>query len=242
MPSQPLLALALSDVGHVSPRRIGNSIQNVIKAVLFDFGGVVTTSPFDAFVAYEHANDLPAGLIRRINSTNPDHNAWAALERGEVTIAEFCARFEAEALALGHRVSGHAVVDCLSGEVRPRMVSAIDRIKAADLLVACLTNNFRADSDRDPRKADARPAAAEAMAMFHYVIESSLVGVRKPESEFYRKALAIVGIDATEAVFLDDLGINLKPARAMGMTTIKVVDPDDALSELGDVLGFAVTG
>jgi putative hydrolase of the HAD superfamily len=204
----------------------------VIKAVLFDFGGVVTTSPFDSFAAYELGNGLPAGLIRAINSTNPDRNAWASLERGEVGVDEFCVRFEREALAVGHRVSGRAVLDLLGGEVRTSMVEAIGAIRSAGLLAACLTNNFRSGAEPGPRS-----DVAKVMAMFDHVVESSVVGVRKPEPAFYRKALAIIGIGAAEAVFLDDLGINLKPARVMGMTTIKVVDPDLALGELGRLLG-----
>ena len=199
---------------------VGNSIRSVIKAVLFDFGGVVTsTSPFDAFATYEEANGLPIGLVRDINATNPDDNAWAKLERSDVDTDGFAELFEAEAAARGHRVDGRAILGLLSGEVRPAMVDAIRRIKHAGYLTACLTNNFRSRDGADPR-----PDTAVVMAMFDHVTESSLVGIRKPEPEFYRRALAALGIDAAEALFLDDLGINLKPARAMGMTTIKVLE------------------
>lgn len=217
---------------------VGNSIGFVKKAVLFDFGGVVTTSPFEAFSRYEADNGLPDGLIRTINSTNPDHNAWAKLERSEVDSVGFAELFEAEAAALGHRVDGRAVIGLLSGSVRPVMVEAIRRVVDAGFATACLTNNFRSRSGgatTDP----AKPAeAAKVMAMFDHVIESSVVGIRKPEPAFYERALEALGIEAADAVFLDDLGINLKPARAMGMTTIKVGDPILALRQLEAVIGL----
>lgn len=212
---------------------VGNSIRSVIKAVLFDFGGVVTTSPFDAFATYEEANNLPLGLVRDINSTNPDDNAWAKLERSDVDADGFAELFEAEAAALGHAVDGRAILGLVSGEIRPAMVEAIRRIKDAGYKIACLTNNFR------PREgATARPDTAAVMAMFDHVTESSLAGIRKPEPEFYRRALAAIDTEAGDAVFLDDLGINLKPARAMGMTTIKVIDETQALTDLEAILGL----
>ncbi len=210
----------------------------MIKAVLFDFGGVVTSSPFEAFARYETDNGLPPDLIRTINSTDPDDNAWAKLERNDVDADGFARLFEAEALALGHTVSGHAILDCLAGRVRPAMVAAITAIKDAGFAVACLTNNFAPRSSGDQPRSE----AAEAMALFDVVVESSVVGIRKPEPGFYTIALEQLGVEATEAVFLDDLGINLKPARAMGMTTIKVVGAEQALAELSGVLGLNLNG
>ncbi|MDH3249991.1 MAG: HAD-IA family hydrolase [Acidimicrobiia bacterium] len=217
------------------------------RAVFFDFGGVVLTSPFEAFERYERAHGLPVGFIRAVNSTNPDDNAWARLERNEVGVDGFVPLFEAEAEALGHRVDGYAVITMLAGTVRPVMVDAIDTIGAAGLTTACLTNNFAgsesddADSDRRPidrRTQEEKAAVAAALERFDFIVESSVVGVRKPEPDFYRRALDLAGVEPTEVVFLDDLGVNLKPARAMGMSTIKVVDPIDALTELGDLLGL----
>ena len=209
----------------------------MIKAVLFDFGGVVTTSPFEAFARYERDRGLPDGLIRSINATNPDDNAWAKLERSDVDPDGFAQLFEAEARARGHEVDGHAVLGLLSGDIRPRMVGAIGRITELGLATACLTNNFRsAGSARTPHDVG-HPERERVMAMFDHVIESSVIGIRKPEPAFYSRALEALAIAPSEAVFLDDLGINLKPARAMGITTIKVVDPDEALAELGQVLG-----
>ena len=216
------------------------------RAVFFDFGGVVLTSPFQAFERYERENGLPVGLVRMINSTNPHNNAWAKMERGEVGIDGFVKLFAAEAAALGHQVDGYAIIDMLAGKVRPPMVEAIRRIKAAGLLTACLTNNFNdqghANEDQPSfRRAGSRTEAEaaevkEVLSMFDHMVESSVVGVRKPEPEFYLKALALAQVDPTDTIFLDDLGINLKPARAMGMTTIKVVDPTVALAELQELI------
>jgi putative hydrolase of the HAD superfamily len=216
----------------------------VIRAVLFDFGGVVLSSPFEAFAGYERENELPPDLLRTINATNPHDNAWAHLERNDVTLEEFVAMFEAEALALGHRVDGWAILELLSGEIRPAMVEAIRRCRAGGLRTACLTNNFLSGDgvgsgvgSKDPGR---QAALDEVMSLFDHIVESSKVGVRKPEPRFYELALEALEIEAPEAVFLDDLGVNLKPAKAMGMTTIKVVSPEQALAELEAVTGLAL--
>ncbi len=216
----------------------------MIKAVLFDFGGVILTSPFEAFNRYEAAKGLPADLIRSINATNPDDNAWAKLERSDVDTHGFAELFEQEAAALGHEIDGHDILGLLSGEVRPRMAAAVATVRAEGFITACLTNNFMArDGDetegRGSGVSEGDPARNAVMAQFHEVIESSRIGIRKPELGFYEKALELLEIEAADAVFLDDLGINLKPAKAMGMTTIKVVDPDVALAELSDVIGVS---
>lgn len=210
----------------------------MIRAVLWDFGGVILSSPFEAFARYEREVGLPEGFIRRVNATNPDHNAWARLERNEIGLAEFATQFEVEAAALGGTLSGDHVLDLLAGELRPEMVRALGRVKAAGLRTACLTNNvLGAHEGPDERKV----ALAEVMAMFDAVVESSKVGVRKPEVRFYELACEALGVEPPECVFLDDLGVNLKPARAMGMTTIKVVEPAQALGELSAVLGLELT-
>ena len=202
-----------------------------IRAVIFDFGGVILTSPFEAFARYEAGNGLPAGLLRRLNATNPDTNAWAKLERSEVDLAGFAELYEAEADAAGRRIDAGAVLALLSGEVRPAMVRALRRIKEEGLAQACLTNNVAGTEA-------VRPDVAEVMALFDTVLESSKLGVRKPDPAFYDLALEAVGVQPDEAVFLDDLGVNLKPARALGIRTIKVVDPDRALAELEEAVGF----
>lgn len=205
----------------------------MIRAALFDFGGVVLTSPFEAFARYEAEHGLPDGFIRRLNATNPDANAWALLERNEITFDEFCERFEAEAEAAGHRIDARAVVGLLSGELRAEMVEAVRRCSER-LLTGLLTNNFVTVDGHVDREGE----MGAVLALFDVVIESSRVGVRKPDPRFYELACRELRIEPHEAVFLDDLGINLKPARALGMTTIKVVDPHSAIAELEAVVGF----
>lgn len=200
-----------------------------IRAVLFDFGGVISSSPFDAFARYERDHGLPEGFLRLVNSTSPDTNAWARLERTELDPAAFDLAFATESEALGHLVPGADVLALLAGDVRSEMVEAVRRC-GERLATGLLTNNVRRAPD-DPR-ADA------LFALFDVVVESSVVGVRKPEQRFYELACEQLAISPTEAVFLDDLGINLKPARAMGMTTIKVGDPAVALAELEAIVGF----
>jgi putative hydrolase of the HAD superfamily len=211
-------------------------VSAAVRAVLWDFGGVILESPFDAFARYEVEHELPAGFIRKLNSTNPDTNAWARLERSEVNADEFCALFEAEADAMGYRLDAAAVLGLLSGQIRPAMVTAVARCRER-LKTALLTNNFVSFGEEvNPRE----PAVAEILGMFDVVIESSKVGVRKPDPKFYELACDALGIEPDEAVFLDDLGINLKPAKLMGMRTIKVTDPVIALAELEEAVGFPV--
>jgi putative hydrolase of the HAD superfamily len=200
-----------------------------IRAVFFDFGGVILSSPFEAFAHHEAAVGLPDGFIRRLNSTNPDANAWARLERSEVDLDGFVELFEAEARAAGHELDGRAVLDCLAGEVRPEMAEAVRRC-AERLITALLTNNI-VGMDEDNRFPD-------LLSLFDPIVESSKVGVRKPDPRFYEMACELAEVEPTEVVFLDDLGVNLKPARELGMTTIKVTDPAVALADLEAVVGF----
>ncbi len=211
-----------------------------VSAVVFDLGGVLTESPMLAFAAYEAEAGLPEGLVRRLNSTDPDTNAWARFERNELDVEGFVDAFEAEALAAGHRVDARRVLAALSGELRPEMVEAVRRLRAAGLPLAMLSNNV-APMERTGRLAD-------LLDLFDAVVESSLEGVRKPEPEIYRRALArlneATGRDLAfaDCAYLDDLGINLKPARALGMHTIKVVEPSAALRELSQLVGIPLDG
>ncbi len=206
----------------------------VIKAVFFDIGGVLTTGPFEGFARYEREAGLPEGLIRQMNSTNPDTNAWARFERGEVDVDGFCKLFESEARSLGYQVDPMRVMAAMRGEVRPEMVEAA-RFCRGRYKTAALTNNF-APSER---RGDGPGPFGD---LFDVVIESSRIGVRKPDPRFYEMACEALGVEPSESVFLDDLGINLKPARAMGMHTIKVVTGDQATAELYRVLGEAPEG
>jgi putative hydrolase of the HAD superfamily len=221
----------------------------VIRATLWDFGGVILSSPFAAFSRYERRRALPEGFIRRLNAADPDTNAWAHLERGEIGFDEFCDRFESEARQAGGELDARQVMSLLSGEVRPAMVEALRRCHQR-LKTALLTNNFvaagsgaydsAAGSGADHSAAGSGADHSAILSLFDVVIESSKAGVRKPDPRFYAMACDALGVRPHEAVFLDDLGVNLKPAREMGMTTIKVTDPDRALAELEDAVGFAL--
>jgi putative hydrolase of the HAD superfamily len=206
-----------------------------VQAVIWDFGGVISSSPFEAFARFERERGLPADFLRTVNATNPHENAWARLERSEFDLAAFDAAFADESRALGHEVRGADVLPLLAGEIRPQMVEALRRI-GARLKTGCITNNFTAMS--------ASPMGslykAEIMGLFHHVIESAKAGVRKPDPRIYLMMTEALGVDPAHCVYLDDLGINLKPARDLGMRTIKVGAPEPALAQLQDYVGFAL--
>ena len=203
-------------------------------AVLWDFGGVILSSPFEAFTRYEHERGLPADFIRTVNATDPDDNAWARLERNDVSVTEFDEIFAAESERLGHRIPGSDVLALLSGDVRPEMVAALDIVRNAGYRTACLTNNV-SGAQASAERAETIEAI---MARFDAVIESSKVGVRKPEVRFYEIACEQLDVKPSNCVFLDDLGINLKPAAALGMHTIKVRSSEQARAELGACLSL----
>ena len=201
----------------------------MIQALLFDFGGVITSSPFEAFNRFEARRGLPRDFIRSVNAQNGDSNAWARLERAEIGGDAFDREFAAESERLGHLIPGAEVLKLLSGALRPNMVALLKE-KRAQFKLGCLTNNVRSDlAPSDEIKA--------VMALFHVVIESSKCGLRKPDPRIYALACDTLGVPPHEIVYLDDLGINLKPARAMGMQTIKVVSEDQAIADLEAALG-----
>ena len=213
--------------------------NNKLKAVLWDFGGVITTSPFEAFNRYEAANNIPKDFIRKVNAINPDTNAWARFESSQIGFAQFNVEFALETKNAGHPISGKAVLALLSGEIRPAMVSALNKC-AEHFLVGCLTNNVRTGLSLDMAKDKQRAEEVnEVMAIFNAVLESSQVGLRKPDPAFYHKALEALGVAAKETLYLDDLGINLKPAAQMGMQTIKIISESQALKDLSKATGLA---
>lgn len=205
-----------------------------VKGVLWDFGGVLSSSPFEAFARYEEEQGLPPGFIRQVNATDPHTNAWARFERAELSFAEFDEAFAAESEALGHRVPGADVLELLTGDLRPQMFAAVRRCREAGLVTALLTNNVAPMQERGW----SHELALDEL--FDVVVESAVAGVRKPELAAYELVLREMALAAAEVVFLDDLGVNLKPARELGMTTIKVVDPDEALAELEAVVGISL--
>ena len=214
----------------------------MIEAVLWDFGGVFTTSPFEAFNRFEAARGLPENFIRTVNSTNIHDNAWARFESSAIDVDEFDEAFRRESEALGHSVRGKDVLALLSGEFRPRMARVLAECKR-HYKVGCITNNMK---NTPAQAAQAAPTpnperaaqTATILDQFDVVVESSVEGIRKPDPRIYRLACDRLGVAPDNAVFLDDLGINLKPARAMGMITIKVVTEDQAIGDLEQATGL----
>jgi putative hydrolase of the HAD superfamily len=212
------------------------------RAVLWDFGGVILSSPFEAFNRYEAEIGLPKDFIRSLNARNGDTNAWAKMERSEVSLEGFVELFEEEARQQGHKLDGWRILHSLSGDIRPQMVEALRRCKQA-FRVACITNNMKhGEGPGMARSADTAQAVAEIMMLFEHVVESSKLGLRKPDPRIYRHACDLLGVQPEDCVYLDDLGINLKPARALGMRTIKVGDPDVAIDELQAMVGIPLRG
>ena len=208
------------------------------SSVFWDFGGVVTSSPFEAFSNFELNNNLPKDFIRKVNSTNHKSNAWAQLEQSKINLEEFDVLFKKESKSLGYEVSGGQILNLLQGEIRPKMVNALEKLKKENFTLACLTNNFNSGDKNQSALDDINEERTKIMNNFDYIIESKELGIRKPDVEFYLKALEISGADPKKTIFLDDLGINLKPAKELGMTTIKVLDSDQALKELGNLVGI----
>jgi putative hydrolase of the HAD superfamily len=208
-----------------------------IEAVIWDFGGVLTTSPFEAFTRFETDRGLPADIIRRTNASNHWENAWAKFERAEVDINTFDHLFATESLALGAEVRGKDVLPLLSGELRPEMVEALRRVKAK-FKTGCITNNLPANSIGSTGGRSLY--VAEVMALFDHVIESAKIGLRKPDPRIYQMMVEALDVDPKNCVYLDDLGVNLKPARELGMTTIKVLNASQAIDELEAVTGLSL--
>lgn len=210
------------------------------QAVIWDFGGVVSTSPFDNFNSYEAERRLPKDFIRSVNARNGDTNAWAKLERSEISADAFDALFRAEAEALGHTVPGKDVLALLAGRLRPRVVDALKTCKTKGK-IGCITNNAPVGKGASMTDDDARAAeVASVFALFDHVIESSKLGIRKPDPRIYALMCEALDVEPSACVYLDDLGINLKPARTMGMTTIKVTSEDQLLADLEAATGYAV--
>ena len=207
--------------------------------VIFDFGGVITASPFEAFNRMEAERGLPHDFVRRVNSANPDDNAWAKFERAEIDADGFDAAFAAEAEALGHALDGASVIACLAGDIRPYMVTALDRLKEAGFGIGCITNNVKAGRGTAMARNAEKAAQVEAiMARFDHVIESSKAGVRKPDPRIYQMMCDLFAVEPAACIYLDDLGINCKPAAGLGMHAMKVIDGEKALADLEAVLAM----
>ncbi|MGW1426071.1 HAD-IA family hydrolase [Bradyrhizobium manausense] len=206
-----------------------------IEAVIFDFGGVLTSSPFEAFSRFETERGLPIDIIRRTNAANHLENAWARFERAEVDIDTFDKLFAEESRTLGAEVRGREVLPLIQGDLRPEMVEALKRVKA-QFKTGCITNNLPANAIGSMTGRSLY--IAEVMVLFDHVIESAKIGLRKPDPRIYQQMVETLKVDPKTCVYLDDLGVNLKPAREMGMTTIKVTSGAQAIAELEAATGL----
>jgi putative hydrolase of the HAD superfamily len=209
--------------------------HSAVEAVIWDFGGVFTASPFASFARFEQTHDLPQDFIRSVNRTNFNDNAWAKAERGDIGFTEFDVQFAAESRALGHEVRGGELIAALRFAFHDDMIEALRRIRQR-LKTGLITNSLPADGATDAGS----KRRAEVMAMFHHVIESAAVGIRKPDPRIYALMVEALGVQPSACVYLDDLGVNLKPARDMGMVTIKVDHPGPAIAELERLVGFSL--
>jgi putative hydrolase of the HAD superfamily len=202
-----------------------------IDAVIFDLGGVVMESPLAAIARYERDHGLAPRAVNRAIRAAGDAGAWSRLERGELSVESFLAPFEADCRACGVEVSGERLMAYIAEAGRPRavMLEALRRLRAGGLRLAALTNNWVSDAARGPHP---------VRGHFDVFIESSVVGMRKPDPRIYELACRELGVTPPRAAFLDDIGGNLKPARTLGMATIKVDEPEPALRELSALVGF----
>ena len=227
---------------HCPPQQYGKESQvnaRSFEAVIFDFGGVITASPFEAFNRLEEERGLPCDFIRSVNAANPHDNAWAQFERAEIDARKFDVLFEAEAEAMGHALEGRAVLAVLSGSIRPEMIRALDQLAGAGYRLACITNNVPSGHGAGmARSGDSADAYEQAFARFEAVIESSKAGVRKPDPRIYQMMCEQLALAPASCVYLDDLGINCKPAAALGMAAIKVTSGPQALADLSALLGM----
>ncbi len=202
---------------------------------IFDLGGVVLGSPLPAIRSYEADLGLEPGSLGRVVRLHGEAGAWASHERGELAFPAFVRAFAAEGRELGIEFSPVELMRRIAAAVRPRpeMVAAVEAVRAAGLRTAALTNNW----------AEPAPAAERfhgLRGLFDVFVESCVVGMRKPDPRIYEHALGELALPPEAVVFLDDMGRNLKPARAMGMATIKVDEPAAALAELGALVGLAL--
>ncbi len=207
-------------------------------AVLFDLGGVVLGSPLHAIADYERELGIPANFVNRVVASTAPHGGWARLERGELSMAEFYVAFEADCRDAGHEISAREMMNRMNEATKPRevMLEAITRLRTAGLRTAAVTNNWVVPEEvADENPAGAKSAVAE---LFDVFVESSVEGLRKPDPAIYELTCERLSVSPTACVFLDDIGSNLKSARAMGIATIKVDTPEAALRELEELIGL----
>ena len=206
-----------------------------IKTIIFDFGGVITNSPIEGFKLLEEKHGYDKGIITNINMNNPDNNAWAKSERGEIDINTFLEEFEKEALSIGQKINAKEILQQLYGSLRKNMINKIKLLSTSKKYkLICLTNVLKGVDIFTPK--ERVEAVKDVMSYFDIIYESYKLNMRKPEARIYQYILKELNIEPQETVFLDDLRMNLKSARKLGINTIKVIEPNDAIYELDQIL------
>ncbi|HZU76861.1 MAG TPA: HAD family phosphatase [Dehalococcoidia bacterium] len=199
------------------------------RAVIFDFGGVLTSSPVTAMRSYCERSGVPWEQIRVLLAG--EEAAWSRWETNTISQDEFVREFEEEARRAGVQIDGASFLQAFftGMALRPEMVAVVRALRRrGDLKIGCITNNTKSERRRNPLFDE----------LFEVVVESSVVGMRKPDPRIYLHACALLGVQPQQAIFLDDLGVNLKAARSLGMATIKVDETASAIDELEGLLGF----
>ena len=172
-----------------------------LDAILWDFGGVFTTSPFENFNLLEERCGAPRDFIRTLNSVNPTTNAWAQFESNQVSLEEFDELFAKESKLAGHEIRGKEVIRMLSGDLRPKMVELLKLCKE-QYKVACITNNVKAG--RGPgmsRDDDKASKVSKVMALFDDVIESSVEASEEPNPEIYKLVCQRISVEPEKCLY-----------------------------------------
>ncbi len=204
-----------------------------IKLILWDFGGVLTESPIKKFIEFEKENNLTPGTLVKINSHNKMNNAWAKLEKDLVNEKEFTELFleEAKNLNIKEEIDTNMVLNCLDVKLDKAMLDIFFKIKDK-VPFACLTNNIPSHLNKNYNN-----TFENFKHNFEYVFESSKLGLRKPEEKMYKHVIQKIKLPPENILFIDDLGINLKPAKKLGFFTYKYVNITDTKNFLENILG-----
>ncbi len=198
-------------------------MKSIIKVILWDFGGVLTNSPIQNFYKYEKKNNILPGTLININNHNKYNNAWARLEKNEIDKEEFAKLFlkESKELKIKDKLDIEKILECLDVELNHEMVEVFLKYKNK-IPCACLTNNIPENINNK-----ASITFKKFKKNFSHVFESSKIGLRKPEEKIYKYVIEKLNVRPENILFMDDLGVNLKPARTLGFKTYKVVNTKD---------------
>ncbi len=205
-----------------------------IRAVIFDLGGVVMDSPLHLIADYERELGIPENHVNRVVVETGPEGAWSRLERGELDLESFYPAFDRECETAGHKISAREMMRRIAEYAKPRptMIRAIETLRRERYRTAALTNNWKGD--------EIGRRAQQLGELFDVFVESAVVGLRKPDPRIYQLVCDRLEVAPEESVFLDDIGRNLKAARALGMTTIKVTSVEQALGELEEVVELSL--